>query len=84
MKTNVDELLEAVARAGGAIELHRLSADALAALPFVDRLQQVTCESCRVVLVANGRRRFCLACGRERENRAQWRREQARRRPRRP
>jgi hypothetical protein len=79
MKTDIDELIEAVTAAGGAIEPHRLSAAALAALPLVTQLRQITCEACRVVLIANHRRRFCLSCGNARENRAQWQREKARR-----
>ncbi len=80
MKTNVDELLEAVTRAGGAIEPHRLTDVELSALPLVPRLRQITCASCGLVLIADHARRYCSDCGRAREGRAAWAREKSRKR----
>lgn len=80
LKTSTEELIEAVLRAGGAIEPHLLTESALSALVLVPRLRRISCAACGLVLIADHARKRCLDCARARENRAQWQREKARRR----
>lgn len=78
--TYAEELIEAVARAGGTIEPHLLSKGQIGALARLPRLKQFDCEACGLTVIGDHQRRYCAACSHERQNHFAASRERARRR----